>query len=167
MSSTTAAVGHVPTPMPPSKTTATRDRAGGDRGPFPVTIVRPALVTLPPLTAVQRDRRRAARKLAADLTERALRRRWRPVYHPVDLHLCVDRDGEAIIRDAPDIAAAPPGAVQVGRDRRGRALAVVLHAEDWSLVIDAFAINTYGWQPPMTWVFLDRPDLRQKGATRT
>ena len=72
-------------------------------------------------------------------------------HHEVDLYLRVELSGDAIIRDARGIAAAaPPGAVQVGRDRRGRALAVVLHAEDWSLVVDAVAIGAFGWQPPVT-----------------
>jgi hypothetical protein len=160
---TTTDVGHVPPPTLPRQTAPTGDGATGDPGPFPVTIVRPALVALPPLSAVQRDRRRAASRLAAELTDAALRRRRRPIHHEVDLYLRVEISGEAIIRDARGIAAAaPPGAVQVGRDRRGRALAVVLHAEDWSLVVDAVTIVTRGWRPPVTWVFLDRPDLEEE-----
>lgn len=40
----------------------------------------------------------------------------------------------------------------------GRPVAVLLHADRWSLVLHAARIRTYGWQPPVTWVFLDRPD---------
>ena len=41
-----------------------------------------------------------------------------------------------IIADAPGLAADPtPGALPIGRDLRGRPVAVLLHADTWSLVI--------------------------------
>jgi hypothetical protein len=41
-----------------------------------------------------------------------------------------------IVRDAPAIAADPlPGALQTGRNLHGRPVAVVVHAETWSLVL--------------------------------
>ncbi|RSM64058.1 hypothetical protein DMB66_21350 [Actinoplanes sp. ATCC 53533] len=129
---------------------------------FPVTIVRPATTPLPPLTAVQRDRRRAASRLAAELTDTTPRRRRRvrhPDFNAANCLLPWPVTGRQIIHDAPHVAAAPPpGAVQVGTDDHRRPVAVVLHADRWSLVLHAARIRTYGWQPPMSWVFLDRPD---------
>ena len=151
----TADVSRIPTPRPTAVHTGDADDAPG---PFPVTIVRPAMTALPPLTAVQRDRRRAASRLAAILTAAAVRVKP-PKHDTVDLYLPVDVAGEDIIREAPRVAAAaPPGAVQVGRDRHGRAVAVAVHGEGWSLVLDAATIRNHGWRPPVTWVFLDRPD---------
>jgi len=54
-----------------------------------------------------------------------------------------------IIAQAPVLAgAAPPGAVRVGRDGRGRPVAAVLHAPRWSLVLRRAHPN------PAVWVFI-------------
>jgi hypothetical protein len=146
----------------------------------PVDQVRPATVTLPPLTTAQRNRRRAATRLATDLTNTAVHgwtMRWANhevawcyprVYLATQPALDLDDDPDAyhqyvevtsdeIIRDAPGIAAAPPpGIVQVGRDRFGHPVTVVVHAERWTLIIHAARLGSHGW-PPASWVFLDRP----------
>jgi hypothetical protein len=135
--------------------TARRTETDDTPWSFPVEIVRPATTPLPPLTAVQRDRRRAA-----SLTYAARRRRARGGHPDVAAGFVpwwVTR--RQILREAPDLAAAPPpGAVQVGTNDQGRPVAVVLHADRWSLVLHAARIRTYGWQPPVIWVFTDRPD---------
>jgi hypothetical protein len=126
---------------------------------FPVTIVRPATTPLPTLTAVQRDRRRAASRLAASLTYAARGRSRRGHPDVVAGFVPWPETGSQIIREAPDLAAAPPpGAMQVGTNDQGRPVAMVLHADRWSLVLHAARIRTYGWQPPVSWVFVDRPD---------
>ena len=127
-------------------------------GPFPVTIVRPASISLAPLSAVQRERRQAASQLAAELTDAAVH--GRRMYSTEPLFFGVNQTARVIIRDAPGIAAdPPPGGVQVGEDAYGLAAAVALHAGTWSLVIDATRFRAYGWCPPVSHAFTDRPDL--------
>jgi hypothetical protein len=169
-------------PVPTRTGPATAYTADKDGTPYatPVVIVRPATVALPRLSAAQRNRRRAAIRLATDLTDAAVHgraMRWtnhevtwcfptvslanRPAPNldddPDAYSQYVDVSSEEILRDAPDIAAAPAaGAVQVGRDRFGHPVAVVVHAQRWTLVIDAARLGGHGW-PPVSCVFLDRP----------
>src|SRR5205809_7858939 len=107
--------------MAHSARTPTRPQERRRPGPFPVTIVAPARVTLEALTPGQRERQRAANQMAHRITE-ASREGAQP---RLDGHLEVTlhhhpglRDGVAtIIRDAPKLAADPPaGAVRIGRD---------------------------------------------------
>ncbi|WKU03456.1 hypothetical protein [Micromonospora sp. HUAS LYJ1] len=106
---------------------------------FPVVIVRPAMIDLPSTTAAQRHRRRAADQLAAELTDAA--RTGRPCLIK-ELILDAPMDevpaSTTIANEATQIVdAPPPAAVRVGRNLRGEPVAVVLHGDRWSLVIEA------------------------------
>ena len=140
-----------------------RQVCGGDEpGQFPVVIVRPATVTLPTYLRRHRRRVRGANRMAALLTEhsRAAGRPWPALDWGFDInldeardyliYLTAGRDGlREVMRQARALAEAPPlGAVRIGRKRRGRAVVVVLHAPEWSLVLRRA-------QPyPAVWVFL-------------
>lgn len=119
-----------------------------------MTIVRPATVTVEPLTSTQRKRQTEANQMAGEITE-ASRGGTRP-WLGSDLHLPLDympriRDlVGGIIRNTPVLAANPPaGAVRIGRNNRGRVVVAVLHAAAWSLLLRPA-------QPcPAVWAFLD------------
>lgn len=137
-----------------------RRQAGGDEPePFPVVVVRPATVKLAPYTRRHRRRQRAANQMAAALTEAS--RDGTPPRPGVDWGMTINLDDpwdfltgirdllRSLIRDAPVLAAAPPpGAVRIGRDNRGRAAVVVLHAAAWSLLLCPARPH------PRAWAFL-------------
>lgn len=121
--------------------------------PAPVVIVRAASVATTPRTPTQRARRADAQQLAAALTD-AARHGVLPWYDPgCGCAVSEIPRAAAIVREAPAMAAAgPAGALQVGRDRHGRAVAVAVHAERWSLVIRP---TTRPHQPAVSWAFID------------
>lgn len=124
--------------------------------PFPVIITQPATATVAPLTAIQRERRRIADQGGAELTVAA---RWgrRPhLDHPHAAPISDFPEASRIIATAAALAANPdPGALRVGRDLRGRSVAVVLHAEHWSLLIRPSRVG----YAPTSWTFFDpHPD---------
>ena len=56
---------------------------------------------------------------------------------------------------APRVAADPaPGTLRIGRDLRGDPVAVLLHADTWSLLLRAARHD----HAPRSWVFLDGYD---------
>ncbi len=126
----------------------TRAPQGDGPGPFPVVVVRPATMTLPSYLRRHRRRQRAANQLAADLTDQC-RTDIDPRHRVADgigvnlddpydyLVWLPDRQVVCdIIRQARVLAAAaPPGAVRIGRDRWARPVVAVLHAPQWSLVL--------------------------------
>jgi hypothetical protein len=130
-------------------------------GPFPALVVRPATVTLPSYLRRHRRRQRAANQLAAALTDqcRAAVGPGHGLDGSVGVSLDDPRDyllyvpGRQVVCDvigqAPVLAAAPPpGAVRIGRDRRGRRVVAVLHAPVWSLVLRR------AHPCPVVWAFL-------------
>jgi hypothetical protein len=135
---------HAPAPRAP--------RRPRRRRPGPVTLVRPATITTPALTGEQRERRRAANEIAAELTA-AARQGRRPYCVPgMAIRITEITQAVDIIAAAPAIAAdPPPGALRIGRHLRGRAVAVVLHADDWSLVLRP----AHGGRTPASWTFID------------
>ena len=127
-------------------------------GPFPSLIVRPATATPP--TYLRRHVRRQgnANRLAAALTERCRAGLgpgsllegdiWVDIDDPRDdwWYLPSRQVVDDIIAQAPVLAAdAPPGAVRVGRDGRGRPVVAVLHAPRWSLVLRRVHPDPAGW----------------------
>jgi hypothetical protein len=129
----------------------------GRRAAAPVTIVQAAVTPATPLTRAQCQRRSNARWLAANLTEAARRGVLPSHARASDCRVSLLPQTAAILRDAPSISATPPpGALQIGRDHHGRAVAVVLHAPAWSLVIRPPASPG---QPPVSWAYLDGFDL--------
>lgn len=107
-------------------------------GPFPVTVVRPAVSPPVAATPAQRIRRRDAAAWAATITWRA--------QDSTEPHLVRYRLRTAsvratawtrdVIRDAAALAATThPWTVQIGRARAVGIVAVVIHADTWSLVI--------------------------------
>jgi hypothetical protein len=134
------------TPAPPAPPRPRHRRAG------PVTVVRPATIATPTLTDEQRQRRTAANQIAAELTA-AARQGRHPYCEPgVGIRITEITQATDIIAAAPAIAAdPPPGALRVGRHLRGRAVAVVLHADDWSLVLRP----GHGNRPSASWAFID------------
>ncbi|MEU9505360.1 hypothetical protein AB0D32_03630 [Micromonospora sp. NPDC048170] len=141
-----------------SSTSAQQARSGRrrrTRRTFPVTIVRPATITTPPLTAGQRERRQAAYRLGRELTE-AARQARHPLVDETILSTPLNVIPEAldILATAPRIAAAPPPAdLRVGRNLRGEPVAVVLHSDRWSLVVRP-PVAVAGHRPPESCVFL-------------
>ncbi|MET7951051.1 hypothetical protein [Micromonospora sp. NPDC005324] len=121
----------------------------------PVVTVRPATTHLPTTTEAQRLRRRAANQLAAGLTGAA--RTGRPGLFPVlVLTAPIDENPQAatIIGEAVQLVAAPPpAAVVVGRNLRGDPVAVVLHSDRWSLVIETHPAAAR--QPAVSYAFID------------
>jgi len=123
-------------------------------GPFPVTIVRPATVTVESLTPTQRARQAEANRMAREITEASRAGTWPDL--GVDMRLRLDRIPavreivRGIVRDASALAANPPAdAVRIGRNARGRVVVIVLHAAEWSLLLCPA-------QPhPEVWAFLD------------
>jgi hypothetical protein len=110
------------------------DQRGPD--PAPVVIVRAACAAATPLTPIQRARRATARQLAATVTDAAHHGWPEPYDLAVDLRVAEVPQAAIVLREAPAILADPPtGAVEVGRDGRGRPAAVVVHGDTWSLVI--------------------------------
>jgi len=105
-------------------------------------------MTLPSYLRRHRRRQRAANQLAADLTDQC-RTDIDPRHRVADgigvnlddpydyLVWLPDRQVVCdIIRQARVLAAAaPPGAVRIGRDRWARPVVAVLHAPQWSLVL--------------------------------
>lgn len=121
-------------------------------GPFPVIITRPATTTGAPLTAIQRERRRRADQCGAELTAAALQGRRPDLEHPCEASVADLPKASRIIAIAAALAAdSEPGAFRVGRDLRGRPVAVVLHAEDWSLLIRPARVG----YAPTSWTFFD------------
>ncbi|WP_213451211.1 hypothetical protein [Rhizomonospora bruguierae] len=118
---------------------AARDRRPRRRrpGPFPVTIVQAAATVAPAVTADQHGRRSTASQIAAEFTNAARQGRAPCVGATYDVMWAIDiRQVTDIIADAPRLAADPaPGSLLIGRDLRGRPVAVLLHADTWSLVI--------------------------------
>lgn len=137
-----------------SARTWTRPQRRRRPGPFPVTIVAPARVTLQALTPDQRERQSQANQMAHRITE-ASREGIQP-HLGGELTVSLRRYPHirdivaTIIRDAPGLAADPPaGAVRIGRDNRGRVVVIVLHTAAWSLLLCPA-------QPrPAVWTFLD------------
>ncbi|MDG4803681.1 hypothetical protein [Micromonospora sp. WMMD980] len=122
---------------------------------WPVVTVRPATTHLATTTVAQRQRRRAASQLAAGLTNAA--RADRPGFFPVlVLTAPVDEIPQAatIIDEAVQLVAAPPpAALQVGRNLRGDPVAVALHSDRWSLVIETHPAAAR--QPAVSYAFID------------
>jgi hypothetical protein len=141
------------TPHNPSTTASPTARRRPRRrpGPFPVTITQPATTTTKTaeLTPVQRNRRHAADQGAAELTAAA--RQGRRPY--VDSSFAVSiSEAPQIIATAAGLAANPaPGALRIGRDLRGRPVAVVLHAATWSLLVRPAPAG----YAPTSWAFVD------------
>ncbi|MEV6927042.1 hypothetical protein AB0M46_21415 [Dactylosporangium sp. NPDC051485] len=106
-------------------------------GPFPVTIVRAAATAASAVTAEQHARRSTANQTADELTSAARQGRAPRVGATYDVMTGIGiREVPDIIADALRLAADPtPGALLTGRDLRGRPVAVLLHADTWSLVI--------------------------------
>jgi hypothetical protein len=133
---TRATNGAPSTPMPPPRQTAPRRARRKRPGPFPVTITQPASTLTMALTPAQRQRRHDAERMAAELTEAARQGRQPCVVSGDEGPLGSVPDAAEIITSAADLAADPaPGALRIGRDLRGRPIAVVLHARTWSLVL--------------------------------
>lgn len=125
-------------------------------GPFPVIITRPATTTAAPLTAIQRRRRRIADQGGAELTAAARRGRRPDLEYPCEASISDLPVASRIIATAAALAANPdPGAFRVGRDLRGRPVAVVLHAEDWSLLIRPARVGF----DPTSWTFFNPGDV--------
>ena len=106
-------------------------------GPFPVTVVRPATTTLH-LSPVQRARRRDAATWAAGITWRAQDSGTRTAVadRPRTASPSTISWARDVIRDAVPLAeSAHPARVQIGRTRAAGIVAVVIHADTWSLVI--------------------------------
>jgi len=143
------------TPRNPSTTASSTARRRPRRrcpGPFPVTVTRPATTKTAELTPVQRDRRRAADQGGAELTAAA--RQGRRPYVDSSLAVSISEAPQAsrIIATAAGLAANPaPGALRIGRDLRGRPVAVVLHAATWSLLVRPAPAG----YAPTSWAFLD------------
>jgi hypothetical protein len=106
------------------------------------------------LTAIQRERRRIADQIGAELTAAARQGRFPDLAHPHAASISDFPTVSRIIATAAALAATPDaGALRVGRDLRGRPVAVVLHAEDWSLLIRPTRVG----YAPISWTFFD-PD---------
>lgn len=154
------------TPHNPSTTvppTAQRRPRRRCPGPFPVIITQPATTSTAELTPVQRDRRHTADQGGAELTAAA--RQGRPPYldHAVAVSISDIPQASRIVATAPGLAANPaPGALRIGRDLRGRPVAVVLHAETWSLLVWPAS----GGHAPTSWAFLDGLDHVDCGLPR-
>lgn len=140
------------TPHSPATNAAVRRSPRRRRpGPFPVTVTRPT-TTIAELTPAQRNRRHIADQEAAELTA-AARHGSRPLLHaarstPIDN---IPRASH-IIATAAALAANPaPGALRIGRDLRGRPVAVVLHAATWSLLIRPARAG----RTASSWAYLD------------
>jgi hypothetical protein len=106
-------------------------------GPFPVIVVRPATTPLQ-LSPVQRVRRRDAAAWAAGITWRAQDSGTRTTvaYRPRTASPSTNSWARDVIRDAVPLAeSAHPARVQIGRTRAAGIVAVVVHADTWSLVI--------------------------------
>ncbi|MFI7075040.1 MULTISPECIES: hypothetical protein [Micromonospora] len=118
-------------------------------------IVRPATIPTPPLTAAQRNRRRAADQLASELTDAARQGRqchYSELAFVAPMNLIPETP--TIIAEASQVAAAPPPAsLRVGRNLRGEPVAVVLHGDRWSLVVQPN--RAAADRPATSWAFLD------------
>jgi len=139
------------TPRNPSTTASSTARRRPRRrpGPFPVTITQPAITKTAELTPIQRDRRRAADQGAAELTAAARQGRRPYVYSNFAESIS---EAPQIIATAAGLAANPaPGAFRIGRDLRGRPVAVVLHAATWSLLVRPAPAG----YAPTSWAFVD------------
>lgn len=121
-------------------------------GPFPVTIIRPAHLAAPELTAAQRQRQQDAARIAAALTEAARHGNLPYVSRGDAIDLEQVPEAQAIVRTAVTVAANPrPHTARFGRDTRGRCVAVLLHGDTWSLVLR----HPRHGLPASTWSFLD------------
>ena len=129
-------------PAPPAPRRPRRRRSG------PVSLVRPTAIAVPVLTAAQRQQRRVANEIAAELTA-AAREGRRPYCEPgLGMRIAEFTVAADIIAAAAAIAANPlPGALRIGRSLRGQAVAVVLHADAWSLVLRP----GHGSRAPASW----------------
>ncbi|TDC58596.1 hypothetical protein E1258_20505 [Micromonospora sp. KC207] len=119
-----------------------------------MTVVRPAAIVMPALTAGQRRRRQAANRLGAELTDAARQGRQPCVEIDIPMPPRLIAEASDIIVQAPQLAADPqPAGLRVGRNRHGKPVAVVLHSDRWSLVVRPRGPATD--RPAASWAFLD------------
>jgi hypothetical protein len=88
------------------------------------------------LTPVQRQRRQAANQLGGELTHAAQQGRQPYITSAPQMPPHLIDEVPDVTAQAPRLADTPPAStLRIGRNWRGEPVAVVLHAEHWSLVL--------------------------------